>query len=252
MAVKLAVTPDTRWEIEGPDLVASTRAAGFVGLGSPLGRADADARAAYDEAGLRCHEIMALVITDDAERTIAYATRLAEAAQTMGAPWVNTVFRAPPTGQAAAAIRRCAAMFADVGSAMAVEFSPLGSVPGINEGLEVVEIAGSGAALMIDTWHFFLGPSSWTDLEALPAEKIAYVQFSDASDPVSEDLFAETMGRRLMPGDGTCDLDRFAATLHGRGFAGYVSVEVLSAELRTLPVPEFLQQAFTATARYWS
>ena len=55
-----------------------------------------------------------------------------------------------------------------------------------------------------------------------------------------------------MPGDGTCDLDRFAATLHGRGFAGYVSVEVLSAELRTLPVPEFLQRAFAATARYWS
>jgi sugar phosphate isomerase/epimerase len=142
-------------------------------------------------------------------------------------------------------------MFAEVGSAMAVEFNPLGPVPSIAAGLHVVDLAGSGAGLLIDSWHFFFGPSTWEDLEAVPAEKIAYVQFDDAPDPLSDDLEAETMHRRVFPGTGTFELDRFAATLRGNGFAGYVSVEVLSADLRRLALPEFLRQAIDATGPYW-
>jgi sugar phosphate isomerase/epimerase len=62
----------------------------------------------------------------------------------------------------------------------------------------------------------------------------------------------ETMDRRLLPGDGTFDLDRFATTLRANGFAGYVSVEVLSTDLRTLPLAEFLRRAVDATDPYWT
>jgi sugar phosphate isomerase/epimerase len=252
MAVDLALTPDIRWEIEVADLAHQTRAAGFTALGCLAARAGAEVRQAYDAAGLRCHELMALVVTESAARTVAYAARLAEAAETMRAPWITTVFQAPLTDETAGAITRCAAMFAEVGSAMAVEFNPLGPVPSIAAGLQVVDLAGSGAGLLIDTWHFSFGPSTWEDLEAVPSHKIAYVQFNDAPVPASDDLMTETMDRRLLPGDGTFDLDRFATTLRANGFAGYVSVEVLSTDLRTLPLAEFLRRAVDATDPYWT
>ncbi len=44
----------------------------------------------------------------------------------------------------------------------------------------------------------------------------------------------------------------FTATLRQRGWRGVVAVEVLSAELRRLPVAEFARRGYQATVRYWS
>lgn len=252
MSVKLAVTPDGRWDVGLEQMVSSVRTAGFVGLGVSAAKADAAARSAYDAAGLACHEVLALAITDDPARTLGYAERLASAAETMGAPWVITVFQAEMSGDTADLIARCAAIFAEAGSAMAVEFSPLGSVRALPQAVEVAGIAGSGARVLVDTWHFFNGPSTWADLESLPAEKVAYIQFDDAPPPLSGDLWAETMERRVMPGQGTFDLERFAAAISEGGFDGYVSVEVLNEELRQVPLPSFLEQAYASTSRYWT
>ncbi|MFG1933543.1 hypothetical protein ACGFK1_23290 [Mycobacterium sp. NPDC048908] len=47
-------------------------------------------------------------------------------------------------------------------------------------------------------------------------------------------------------------LDRIATTLLDRGWDGTVSVEVLSAELRQLPVDVLVERLYTTTASYWS
>jgi sugar phosphate isomerase/epimerase len=105
--------------------------------------------------------------------------------------------------------------------------------------------------VMIDTWHYFRGDSTWEDLETVPLDRIAYVQFDDAPEPASDDGMDETMNRRAMPGDGGFELERFASTLRGRGWQGLVSVEVLNRDLRQLPVDEFARRAYETTARYW-
>lgn len=61
----------------------------------------------------------------------------------------------------------------------------------------------------------------------------------------------ETMDRRAMPGEGELDLARFARTLTERGWAGLVSVEVLSASLRQLDIGTFARRAYETTAPYW-
>jgi sugar phosphate isomerase/epimerase len=250
-SVQIALTPDNRRGEELPDLVKSAAEAGFTSLGISGSRAGAQARSVYEGAGLACHEIMALAITNDAERTLAHANRMAAAAEVMRAPWINTVFVAELSPDSARLIARCAAVFAEAGSGMAVEFSPLGSIPSLRAGLEVVDLAGPSAALMIDTWHFFFGDSAWEDLQAVPIDKIAYIQFDDGLQPISEDLMAETMERRVLPGRGIFALERFATTLLERGYNGTVSVEVLSQDLRQLPLREFLSQAYEATAAIW-
>ncbi len=249
--VELALTPDTRWDIPFGDLIPVVGHSGFTALGCPAARATPATRREFTGAGLVCHELMALMITEDAERTLDYAGRLAAAAATMSSPWVTTVFVAPPTPRVAAVITRCAAIFADAGTAMAVEFSPLGPVPGIADGLEVMEVAGHGARLLVDTWHFTRGPSTWADLARLPGEKIAYLQFTDVAAAGSADPVDETMNRRPLPGDGVADLQRFADQVRDNGFDGYVSVEVLNGSLRAQPVPAAVSAQFEAAARYW-
>jgi sugar phosphate isomerase/epimerase len=251
--VELALTPDGRWEIDTPGLVAAARDAGFSALGIGVDRVDHECVRAFQEAGLGCHELLALVLSDDDVATLATADRLAEKAAEIGARWVLTVFRSGLNDRTAKVIEGCAARFADGGAGMAVEFSPLGPVSCIQAGMEIVAVAGPDrAGLMIDTWHFSFGESSWEDLQQVPLDRIAYVQFADALEPASDQLFRETMHRRAMPGEGILELERFAATLLERGWDGVVSVEVLSAELRELPVPEFARRAYQSTCRYWS
>jgi len=252
--VALAVTPDRRWTATIAELLAATNAAGFSALGAFSDRAGPDVRQLYDAAQVRCHEVLALVVSDDENESIRSARALADAAAVMGADWVLTVFRCPLTAQTAPVVQRSAAVIAEAGAAMAVEFSPLGPISSVRGALDVVNVANTGggrAGLLIDTWHFERGESTWDDLGTAPLDQIAYVQFSDALAPAGDSLARQTMHRRALPGDGTLALDRFATTLLQRGWNGLVSVEVLSAELRTLPVDEALRRLHTTTAPYW-
>jgi sugar phosphate isomerase/epimerase len=252
MSIELGLTPDGRWQIETDALISTAAAAGFSALGLSSERADGQARTALEAAGIRCHELLALVFTAEEGEMLSAAAALAQRAGEVGAEWILTVFQAGLDEGAAALLRACAEIFSEQGSKMAVEFSPLGAVRTLREGLEVVEAIGiERSGLLIDTWHFSAGESTWEDLEAVPLDAIAYVQFADALAPESESLGRETMHRRAMPGEGTLELDRFSSILLGRGWEGLVSVEVLSAELRELPVDEFARRAHDAARAFW-
>ena len=252
-AVQLALTPDSRWDISTPALLDAARGAGYSAVGLPAARATAEVAAAYRAGGLRCHEVMALVVGEDQSATISSAERLAEAASVVGAAWVLTVFRSDPAHGLASTIRTCAAIFARAGARMAVEFSPLGPVGSMAAGLEVVAMAGAErAGVVIDSWHFCCADPGWDELSCVPLECVAYVQFSDGLPPETDNRMRETLDRRALPGQGVFDLRRFVATLRDRGWRGLVSVEVLSEEMRRLPVPEFARLAYAATASYWT
>lgn len=254
MTVQLAITPDHRWAFATGELVSAASAAGFAAVGINAERVDAAAIHAYAAAEVRCHEVLALVFSDDETATIAAAEDLAKAAEAIGATWVLTVFATPLTAETTKLLRHCAAVFADAGTGMAVEFSPIGPISSIPKGMEVVHAANRGrgrAGLMIDSWHFAFGDSTWADLAEVPLDDIAYLQFADALAPESEHLARETMHRRALPGEGVLELDRFATTLLDRGWDGIVSVEVLSAGLRALPVDVLVRRIHDTTARFW-
>jgi sugar phosphate isomerase/epimerase len=249
--VQLALTPDGRWDYPTADLISAASAVGFTAVGVNADRVDAAAVEAYAATGVRCHELLALVIGDDESVTMASAEHLADHARTVGAEWVLTVFTAKVPPQR---IQRCARLFDDAGAAMAVEYTPLGAIPSLSDGMEAVRAArrGGGAGLMIDSWHFCFSDNTWDDLAAVPLEDIAYVQFTDALAPEFRDrLVRETLHRRAQPGEGILELRRFAATLLERGWDGTVSVEVLSAELRELPVDVLAGRLYATTAPYW-
>jgi len=251
--MELGLTPDTRWETDVQTLVDAAQRAGFSTLGIHSGLVNAQAPPAFTSAGLGCHELLGIVMSGDVSATVTWAERLAEDAATMKARWVSTTFAAPLTADTTALVARCAAMFAEAGSGMAIEPSPLGPVRTIRAGMDLLAAADvERAGLVIDSWNFSFSGDGWDDLAGLPLEQIAYIQFADALSPATTNLTNEALNRRAMPGDGVLELDRFTSTLRQRGFDGVVSVQVLSAELRRLPLPDFARRAHDAAAHYWT
>jgi sugar phosphate isomerase/epimerase len=249
--VQLALTPDGKWDVRTPDLVSAASEAGFTEVGINADRVDAMAVDAYATAGMRCHELLAFVVGPDESATMASAERLADRARVIGAQWVLTVFTdaVPPQR-----ITNCARVFDEAGAGIAVEYTPLGAIPTIRDGMEYVQAASqtARAGLMIDSWHFCFSSNTWEDLAAVPLEDIAYVQFADALEPENRDrMIRESLHRRALPGEGVLELDRFAATFLDRGWDGTVSVEVLSAQLRELPVDALVERLYETTAPYW-
>ncbi|GAC1396766.1 MAG: hypothetical protein NVS4B6_27520 [Mycobacterium sp.] len=250
--MQLALTPDGKWEGATAELVDAAGSVGFTAVGIGADRVDHAAVEAYAAAGMCCHELLAFVVGDDEAAMMASAEQLAERAQMIGAEWVLTVFTAKVPQQR---IQRCARLFDDAGAGMAVEYTPLGAIPTIRDGMEFVSAASQAAraGLLIDSWHFWLSDNTWGDLAAVPLVDIAYIQFTDALERENrERMIPESLHRRAVPGEGVLQLDRFAATLLDRGWDGTVSVEVLSAELRQLPVDAMVERLYTTTSGYWT
>jgi len=250
--VQLALTPDGKWGFATAELVSAASAAGFTAVGINADRVDAAAVQVYAANGVHCHELLAFIVGDDEAAMVASAERLADRAQTIGAEWVLTVFTEKVP---LARIERCAKMFDGAGAGIAVEYTPLGAIPTIGDGMEYVRAASrSGrAGLMIDSWHFGFSENTWEDLVAAPLDDIAYLQFTDALEPEYRDrMIRESLHRRALPGDGILELHRFADAFLDRGWDGTVSVEVLSAELRELPIDMLVRRLYATTARYWN
>ncbi len=252
MVVELALTPDTRRPLEAGVLVEAACAAGFSAVGMVSGRFGADVADLLAGAGLCCHELLGLQVGDDPDATIATAERLADEAASVGATWVLTTFQVPLDDGVADVIARCSALFDAAGSGMAIEFSPLGPVPTIADGLAATAAAGSArAGIVIDSWNFCFGPSTWEDLEQVPLDRVAYLQFADALAPLGVVNMDEAMTRRAVPGEGILELERFASTMRARAWDGIVSLQVLSDELRSLPVDEYTRRVHEAACSYW-
>lgn len=247
-----------------PDLAGQIRAAAAAGFDA-VGP-DVFSLARYQQAGgrleelaeliagqgLRCPEIAALMISADRDEVDAQLALLEPAVRALRPQWILVNSDMHPDPRSAAEFRRCAQRLGEQGARLAVEFLAMLRVNSIASSLELIERAGvEDAGVLVDTWHFFLGPDGWEDLAKLPLERLAYVQFDDHPALESSDLREETLHRRVFPGEGTFELERFSQTLRARGFDGLVSVEILSKAWRGGDIAAFTRRAYETTARYW-
>ena len=257
--MELSLAPGTGFEVvTAADLDRYLAAVASAGFGSvslnehQLAGDAAGAAKAIARHGLRCPDVMSLQITRREDETLQAARRLAHAAAEVGARHVLTLFYTRVNEESIDRFGRCGDLMVAEGARLALEMPPFSELDSIPAALATVDAVGRDrAALMIDTFHFTRGSSTWEQLEEFPLDALGYVQFDDALPAESDDVMHETMDRRAMPGDGEFDLTRFAGTLRGRGWSGLVSVEVLSAELRALEVEEFARRAYESTAPYW-
>ncbi len=245
---------DERSPIPLPERVAAAAAAGFRGLG--LNHADLVAaerehgiggiRSMLEDNGMVHLELELLTDwwTEGPVRRDSDKVRrdLLSAAEALGARHIKVgpdVTDAPWDHTEAQ----------EAGTKVGLEFLPWSNIKTVHDGLRLVQDAGHEAGgLIIDVWHTERAHTPPAALAAVPLGAIIGVELSDAaSEPVGT-LFEDTRDRRRLCGHGSFDLHGFVTALRSAGWTGPWGVEILSADLRQLPVREAAAEAYSTAA----
>jgi sugar phosphate isomerase/epimerase len=129
---------------------------------------------------------------------------------------------------------------------MVYEFMPPDvNVRDVDTALAVVEGAGTGnAAIAIDTWHMAKLGIPLDDLRRIPARSLGWVELSDGQWENMPDPVDETINHRALPGEGEFPIREYVAAVRDAGYEGPWGVEVLSQELRELPIEQIFDRAY--------
>jgi sugar phosphate isomerase/epimerase len=129
---------------------------------------------------------------------------------------------------------------AELGLLVALEFVPTTNVPDAGVAQRVVAAADRpNGGLCVDSWHHFRGRADDALLRAVDPARVFMIQLDDGPlSPEDPDFITDTVLHRLPPGDGEFDLTSFLRLLWDMGVQAPISVEVLSADLRTRPAAE--------------
>ena len=242
--------------------------AGFKGLG--LWHADlehvletrtlADVRQLLDDNGLEYLELEFLwewfLDPGDERRRDADRIRalLFEAAAALGAHHIK-VGNIPGTPcDVPTLTERFAELCADAAehhdALLVYEFMPFDvNVRDLATALAVVgDVANAGIA--IDTWHMAKLGIEPDELRRVPAGRIGWVELSDGQYADMADPIDEVVNHRKLPGEGEFPIREYVAACRDQGYGGPWGVEVLSEELRNLPIAEIFDRSYeTASAQ---
>lgn len=111
----------------------------------------------------------------------------------------------------------------------------------------VTEAAQPNGGLAIDTWHMGKLGIAPADLRAIPPDYLSWVELSDGQFKNMDDRVEETVNHRRLPGEGEFDIPGYVEECQAMGYEGPWGVEVLSAELRSLPIAEEFDRAYETT-----
>ncbi len=130
------------------------------------------------------------------------------------------------------------------------EFMPFDvNVASLDAALELMRAAGApNGGLAIDTWHMAKLGISPQDLHRIPPDRLTWVELSDGQFENLPDLVDETVNHRRLPGQGEFDIPGYVQACRALGYEGPWGVEVLSEQLRSLPIEEEFNQAYETTA----
>lgn len=139
---------------------------------------------------------------------------------------------------------------AKAGTNINLEIYPDSNIRDLVSARTVVEGAGeSNGGLLIDLWHMGRGGVTYEDLPLLPPGMIRAVELDDAAAVQIGSIFEDTVHRRLLPGEGDMDVQRFLRCIHDAGFDGVYGVEIVSDRQRSLPLEDAARLSFEATRR---
>ncbi len=130
------------------------------------------------------------------------------------------------------------------------EFMPFDvNVNTLDTALELVQGAAEpNGALAIDTWHMGKLGISPADLKRIPPEYLGWVELSDGQYENMPDPIDEVVNHRKLPGEGEFDIPGYVEACQHLGYEGPWGVEVLSEELRNLPIEDEFKRAYETTA----
>ena len=112
-------------------------------------------------------------------------------------------------------------------------------------------VAGAGApngGIAIDTWHMGKLGIAPEELRRVPLEYLAWIELSDGRRENMPDFVDETINHRRLPGEGEFDVAAYVEVCRDHGYREPWGVEVLSEELRNLPMEDIFRRAYETTS----
>jgi sugar phosphate isomerase/epimerase len=220
----------------------------------------ADVKRLLDDNGLEYLELECLLDwfldPDDERRQAADRTRalLFEAAAALDAHHIKVanIFGRPCA--LPLLTERYAELCADAarhhGARMVYEFMPPDvNVRDLETALTVVRGAGTpNAAVAIDTWHMAKLGIEPDELTSIPPELLGWVELSDGHYRNLPDPVDETVNHRELPGEGEFPIREYVTAVRAAGYEGPWGVEVLSEQLRALPIDRIFDRAYETSA----
>lgn len=135
---------------------------------------------------------------------------------------------------------------------VALEMIPFSDLTTLDATLALVSAAqAANGGLLIDIWHMMRAGVDFETLRRLPGRYIVAAELNDAELALRADMAEDSMRYRTFCGDGEFDLPGFIAALTEAGYSGPYGVEILSDELRKMPLTEVANRSFrTAHAQF--
>jgi sugar phosphate isomerase/epimerase len=131
-----------------------------------------------------------------------------------------------------------------------VEFLPFASINTIDRGLALVDgLDNANGGLLVDLWHVARGGMSFDEIAKIPLNNLLAVELNDADEQIIESLFNDSTHHRKLCGEGELDVPAFIQAILDTGYRGYWGVELISAELRKLPLEVAAKRVFETTMR---
>ena len=116
------------------------------------------------------------------------------------------------------------------------------------ETLEMVEGANAkNGGIMVDLWHMVKLGISYEDVARIPARYLLGIEVNDGTLQCPWDLHEDTVNHRKLCGEGEYDVKGFVSRMLNAGYKGPWGIEVLSKDLRKLPLNEAAARAFNST-----
>ena len=240
-----------------PAQIAAAGAAGYEHIGVDVPSVVAHAEAgvppaalvdAMAAAGVTPYELNFWAVVPDVDASRAGLATALEVFDALGAEWLQSVVMGPVDDHVVAMVRDASRALADRGARLAVEYLPNYPVRSIRDVLALNDAVGApGVGVCVDAHHFFRGPDTFDDFDALADDDLAFLQFCDALPVGDMDLGDAMVNGRAMAGDGEFPLDEFCRHAVRRGYDGVVSVEILSSAWRARPLDEFVTTSLATT-----
>ena len=117
----------------------------------------------------------------------------------------------------------------------------------IDRAKAVTEGVRPNGGLLVDTWHVARGGMNFDEIAKLPLELIKSIELDDASHAIVESLLNDSTHHRKLCGEGDLDVPAFIQQVVNVGYRGPWGVELISAQLRKLPLDVAAKRAFDTT-----
>ncbi|MBZ5525176.1 MAG: sugar phosphate isomerase/epimerase [Acidobacteriia bacterium] len=142
---------------------------------------------------------------------------------------------------------------AEHGTRIGFELMPFAMIDTLRDSLTMVEGVGAkNGGIILDLWHIVKLNTPYDEVARVPAQYIVGVELNDGTFQAPWDLHEDTINHRRFCGEGEFDIRSFIASVRKTGYQGPWGIEVLSEELRKMPLDELTGRAFNTTMRQFA